>query len=278
MKWLNMWILSSILSRKCTPICFILLSSSAYSCLCHTIQLYVAVPLDDAEAKPWHSNGPLCLAVQPLGIHPSADGASEPNCMQPPPCRICTLDHHAQRVRINYSDANRGLSVRFGVPFNIWFVCLFVGFPTINFRRGLDAYKSLYIAAAQSECLASVSRTICYITSESAFITESQPSIRLRMCRPPRRFHHQCICRVALEMRLHCQVASHNDNTSSNGSQGHTWDPSAGCQAGLMQEWGAHYIASPLLVARMFARDTTSKAILFMKEAWNRFWNVTSPD
>lgn len=44
-----------------------------------------------------------------------------------------------------------------------------------------------------------------------------------------------------------------------------------------MQEWGAHYFSSPLLVARMFARDTTTRAVFFMKEAWNRFWNVTSP-
>lgn len=55
---LNTWILPSILSCECTSICFILLSSSAYSCLCHTIQLYVAMPLNDAETEPWHSNGP----------------------------------------------------------------------------------------------------------------------------------------------------------------------------------------------------------------------------
>lgn len=51
MKRLNMWILSSIVSRECTSICFILLSSSAYSCLRHTIQLYVAMPLNDAERE-----------------------------------------------------------------------------------------------------------------------------------------------------------------------------------------------------------------------------------
>lgn len=136
--------------------------------------------------------------VQPLGIHPSADGASEPNCMQPPPGRIRTLGH-AQRVRINYNDANRGPSVRFGVSFNIWIP------NNRSLRGGLDAYKSLYIAAAQSERFASVSRTICYITSKSAFITEFETSIRLRMWHPSRRFHHQCIgvCCVALEMRLH---------------------------------------------------------------------------
>ncbi|KAL6828301.1 hypothetical protein V8C40DRAFT_240687 [Trichoderma camerunense] len=58
MRRLNTWILPSILNRECTSIYFIFLSSSAYSCLCHTIQLYVAMPLNDAEAEPWHSNGP----------------------------------------------------------------------------------------------------------------------------------------------------------------------------------------------------------------------------
>ncbi|KAL7800481.1 hypothetical protein V8C43DRAFT_208350 [Trichoderma afarasin] len=118
--------------------------------------------------------------------------------MQPPPCHIRTLGH-TQRVRINYSDANRGPSVRFGVSFNIWIP------NNRSLRGGLDVYKSLYIAAAQSERLASVSRTICYITSKSAFITEFEASIRLRMWHPSRRFHHQCIrvCCVALEMRLH---------------------------------------------------------------------------
>ncbi|KAL6811284.1 hypothetical protein GGI42DRAFT_214144 [Trichoderma sp. SZMC 28013] len=183
------------------------------------------------EREPWHSNGPLCLVVQPLGTHPSADGASEPNCMQPPPCRIRTLDN-AQRVRINYSDANRGPSVRFGVSFNIWIP------NNRSLRGGLDAYKSLYMDAAQSERFASVSRTICYITSKSAFITECEASIRLRMWHPSRRFHHQSICCVALEGSSHPPSTSsifgnHTTYTSESLKNIHG-DPSAGCQAGLM--------------------------------------------